>query len=114
MKKIILCIMTFLFLGLFANSLFSKENTKQITVVEPMLELYVKHDCPYCKKVLSFLHEKNIKIDVKDAYNKENAHYLLDKGKKKQVPCLFIDGKPLYESDDIISFFQESKNNKAK
>ena len=30
------------------------------------------------------------------------------KGGKRQVPCLFIDGKPLYESSDIIAWFEQN------
>ncbi len=29
---------------------------------------------------------------------------LAEVGGKKQVPCLFIDGKAMYESDDIIEY----------
>lgn len=31
-----------------------------------------------------------------------------DMGGKRQVPCLFIDGKPLYESSDIIAWFEQN------
>ncbi|MDU3117838.1 MAG: glutathione S-transferase N-terminal domain-containing protein, partial [Finegoldia magna] len=30
-----------------------------------------------------------------------------EKGGQDQVPCLFIDGKPMYESMDIIKFLDE-------
>ncbi|MBS4843870.1 MAG: glutathione S-transferase domain-containing protein, partial [Collinsella sp.] len=33
---------------------------------------------------------------------------LIAVGGKRQVPCLFIDGKPLYESSDIIAWVQEN------
>ena len=33
--------------------------------------------------------------------------YLIEHGGKEQVPCLFIDGKPLYESLDIIAWLEE-------
>ena len=32
---------------------------------------------------------------------------LISAGGKEQVPCLFIDGEPLYESLDIIAWLQE-------
>ena len=32
---------------------------------------------------------------------------LIAVGGKRQVPCLFIDGKPLYESLDIIKWLEE-------
>lgn len=37
----------------------------------------------------------------------EAAKKLVSAGGKRQVPCLFIDGKPLYESMDIIKWLQE-------
>ena len=46
--------------------------------------------------------ERNISTDP-DA---EQA--LIAVGGKRQVPCLFIDGKPLYESSDIIAWVQEN------
>ena len=35
------------------------------------------------------------------------AEKLLSVGGKMQVPCLFIDGEPLYESMDIIKWLEE-------
>ncbi len=32
---------------------------------------------------------------------------LIEIGGKGQVPCLVIDGKPLYESADIVRWFEE-------
>ncbi len=37
----------------------------------------------------------------------EAAERLLAVGGKMQVPCLFIDGEPLYESMDIIKWLEE-------
>jgi glutaredoxin len=31
---------------------------------------------------------------------------LVEVGGKKQIPCLFIDGKPLYESKDIVAWLR--------
>jgi glutaredoxin len=39
--------------------------------------------------------------------NEEDARELLAVGGKKQVPCLFINGKPLYESLDIIQWLKD-------
>lgn len=38
--------------------------------------------------------------------NEENRKRLISVGGKEQVPCLFIDGTPLYESIDIISWLE--------
>ena len=36
----------------------------------------------------------------------EDRARLLRDGGKEQVPCLFIDGKPMYESLDIIEWLK--------
>lgn len=74
------------------------------------LELYYFDSCPFCQKVLSFMKEQSIsdiiKKDIKAVpiFEKE----LMTLGGKKQVPCLMIEGKPLYESDDIISWLKKN------
>ena len=30
------------------------------------------------------------------------------KGGKEQIPCLFIDGQPLYESQDIVKWLRKN------
>ena len=40
--------------------------------------------------------------------DKEAREYLIEKGGKKQVPCLFIGQEPLYESLDIIKYLKEN------
>ena len=70
--------------------------------------LYIKGTCPYCKKVLNFLKEKGVSIDVKDISHEKHKNFLMEHGGKTQVPCLFIENKPLYESDDIISLLDEN------
>lgn len=74
------------------------------------LELYYKVECPYCQKVLNYMMDncqiKDVElVDIKEGNNNED---LIKRGGKDQVPCLFIDGKPLYESDDIIKYFKEN------
>jgi glutathione S-transferase len=74
------------------------------------LELYYSPTCPYCLKVLRFMEEHGILIDLKSTLEPENYKKLLEVGKMNQVPCLFIDGKALYESDDIIVYLTQSFN----
>ena len=38
--------------------------------------------------------------------SEEAAKQLVTVGGKRQVPCLFIDGDPLYESQDIIDWLE--------
>ena len=73
------------------------------------LKLYYKETCPFCKKVLRFIENKKIEgvelVDIKA--DEANEKYLIEEGGMVQVPCLFIDGKPMYESMDIIKFLDE-------
>ena len=75
------------------------------------LELFYKDSCPFCQKVIRFIdkYELRDKIEfldiVKDADAKKR---LVDEGGMNQVPCLFVDGKPMYESSDIIEFLKSN------
>lgn len=73
------------------------------------LELFMKPTCPYCIKVMNFMSENNITIPLRDIVADESAaETLIAIGGKRQVPCLFIDGKPLYESGDIIEWLRNN------
>lgn len=79
------------------------------------LKLYMFETCPYCRKVMRAI-EASGRTDVEFHNihkNEEDRLTLIEVGGKQQVPCLFIDGKPMYESDDIVDWLeahpQESK-----
>ncbi len=74
------------------------------------LELYKYDTCPYCRRVMSFIEQSGrTDVEYKDIHQSEEARQeLIEVGGKQQVPCLFIDGKPLYESGDIIDFLKEN------
>ena len=73
------------------------------------LELFMKPTCHYCIKVMNFMSENNITIPLRDIVADESAaETLIAIGGKRQVPCLFIDGKPLYESGDIIEWLRDN------
>lgn len=73
------------------------------------LELYVMTGCPYCIKVKNFLDSNGISIPQRNITTDRAAEQcLIAVGGKRQVPCLFIDGKPLYESSDIITWVQKN------
>ena len=74
------------------------------------LKLYYKPECPFCKKVLRFMEKNDIELELKNIHDQENKEFLVEKGGTNQVPCLFIDGKAMYESDDIIEFLKEKFN----
>ncbi len=73
------------------------------------LTLYHFNGCPYCAKVRNYLAKEKITIPMKDIL--ENPGFrdeLLKIGGKTQVPCLVINGKALYESMDIIKWFENN------
>jgi len=73
------------------------------------LTLYHKSTCPFCIKVLHYMDQNNIFMPLKNVADIDNYEELLKIGGKTQVPCLVIDGKPLYEPDDIIQWFEDNK-----
>lgn len=71
------------------------------------LVLYKKDSCPFCQKVMRFMAANKIELQMKDIIeDPANKDYLVENGGKNQVPCLFIDGKAMYESDDIIEYLK--------
>lgn len=73
------------------------------------LALYVMASCPYCIKVKRFLADNGVTIPERNiSIDGDAEQALIAVGGKRQVPCLFIDGKPLYESSDIIAWVQEN------
>jgi glutathione S-transferase len=48
-----------------------------------------------------------VPVRYRDIYEDEDAaRKLVEIGGRDQVPCLFVDGVPLYESADIIAFLE--------
>ncbi|MFP4198439.1 MAG: glutaredoxin family protein [Halanaerobium sp.] len=74
------------------------------------LLLYYYPTCPYCRKVTKFIDRNDLEeIELKNINQDQKAESeLIEIGGKRQVPCLFIDGEPLYESDDIISWLKKN------
>ena len=72
------------------------------------LKLYYREGCPYCKKVVKFL-EKNpsLKVEMMNVADEKNIKDLVEIGGMDQVPMMTIDGKPMYESGDIVKFLKE-------
>ena len=72
------------------------------------LELYKFETCPFCRRVMSYI-ESTGRTDVEyhDIHKDAAARArLIEVGGMEQVPCLFIDGVPLYESADIIAWLE--------
>ncbi len=71
-----------------------------------MVDLYIMETCPYCRKVMNFLDENNIDYNKIDITNSENHRRLLELGGKDQVPFLHDGNTKMYESSDIIKYFE--------
>ena len=72
-------------------------------------ELYIRYTCPYCIKVLDFMEKRGITLPLRNISEDAVAlNTLRTVGGKQQVPCLFIDGVPLYESEDIIAYLDKA------
>ena len=72
------------------------------------LELFKKDSCPYCQRVMRYIDSAGRKdVVYRDILESAaNAKRLVEVGGKRQVPCLFIDGAPMYESLDIIRWLE--------
>ena len=80
-----------------------------------LLELYYFDSCPYCQRVLKVINELNIKvtyIDIHESFN--DMQKLMYITGKKTVPCLFIDGQPMHESQDIINWLKANSETLEK
>lgn len=72
------------------------------------LDLYKMNTCPYCRRVMDYISSSGrtdiVMHDIRE--NSADRSYLIEHGGKEQVPCLFIDGRPMYESVDIIHWLE--------
>lgn len=73
------------------------------------LKLYYMEACPFCKKVIRYMEKNHIDVELVDIRaNTDNYKELIEIGGIDQVPMLLADGKPLYESSDIIKWFKDN------
>jgi glutaredoxin len=73
------------------------------------LELYKFDSCPYCQYVFRAVRRLGVPLRYRDIVREDAAaRALVEVGGIDQVPCLFIDGKPLYESADIVAFLERN------
>ena len=72
------------------------------------LELYMFDTCPFCRRVLNYIDESGrTDVELHNIHKSEaDRQRLIEVGGVEQVPCLFIDGVPMYESLDIIDWLK--------
>lgn len=90
-----------------------KARTNAGTEVE--LELYKFDSCPYCQKVMHVVKGLKVPVTMRDILEDgAAAKRLVEVGGDDQVPCLFVDGEPMYESDDINTWLHANFGAKGK
>lgn len=81
----------------------------------PILELYKFDACPYCQRVMKVIDENKLKVTYLDIYDDmNNMQKLMMITGKKTVPCMFINGDPMFESLDIIEWLKTNLETLAK
>ena len=80
--------------------------------VEEVLEglILFKFDaCPYCRVVQRALQKLGLDIEQRDTRAEPRfREQLLRRTGRTQVPCLFIDNQPMFESLDIVAWLEEN------
>ena len=76
-----------------------------------MLYLFILENCPYCKKVMTFMEENDIKYNKIDTAQKASEESIIQIGGKRQVPFLVDRDRniQMYESNDIIEYVKTLK-----
>ena len=71
------------------------------------LVLFKFDSCPYCKVVMASLAELGIQPILRDTRTDPDARreHRARTG-RTQVPCLYIDDEPLFESADIVRWLE--------
>ena len=71
------------------------------------LVLYKYDACPFCYRVQSGIDSLGLDVPMRDTRAEPGARdELYEKTGRTQVPCLFIDGQPLFESADILVWLE--------
>lgn len=76
-----------------------------------MIDLFILETCPYCKKVMKYMDENNMKYNKIDITNKASEESLINIGGKRQVPFMVDNDRnvQMYESNDIIEYVKTLK-----
>lgn len=73
------------------------------------IKIYCLQSCPFCIKVVDYVEEKNLEVELIDVTNDVKLQKEVESlGGKYQVPMMTVDGEPMYESDDIVDWLKEN------
>lgn len=88
-----------------------KSPITRIAQEKTVLNLFYMNSCPHSTQVLNYLKQIHKKVPLTNVQNNAQAKdYLRTNGGKMQVPCLFINGKPLYHSDEVIQWLSKHQD----
>ena len=79
------------------------------------IEIYTLDYCPYCKKAIAFLNEKNLEFtqiridDDEDSWFQKLAKMLNKKATDVTVPQIFIDGNQIGGYSDMMELYSQDK-----
>jgi len=91
------------------SSSTSQQKSAPNTNMEFELVLYGRPSCPYCARVDRVIKELNIEDKITRRHTGIGTEWRADLRKRTgstQVPCLFIDDEPMFESLDIIAWLK--------
>lgn len=81
----------------------------------PKLELFKYDSCPFCVRVMSTIDQLGLKVEMRDIlFDQTNLQRLMNDTGRRTVPCLYIDGKPMFESADIMHWLSENSDKLEK
>lgn len=76
------------------------------------LELYYYEQCPFCARVLAKIDQLGLRDSIIFKNTLENPEYRakhVETTGRGTVPCLYIDGVPLFESADIMRWLEQNQ-----
>jgi glutaredoxin 3 len=77
---------------------------------KPVLLLFYSSQCPYCHDVLNYLNKIHKQVPMKDVVTNHQAYEELANLGQVMVPCLLIDGKPIYDSTAVIQWLSQHQD----
>jgi glutaredoxin 3 len=77
----------------------------------PDVEIYTQPWCPYCARAIGLLQKKGVAYREIEAPqgSPERAESIRRAGGATSVPQIFIDGKPIGGSDDLMALERTKK-----
>ena len=79
------------------------------------LELFYFESCPFCQHVLAIIDQLNLKVNYSDIMNSmDKRSQLINDTGRSTVPCLYINGEPMFESQDIIRWLKDNAHSLEK